>query len=511
MNAPKNVAKGEHEIQEDNVYRTIKKHLEKKPEGKRIIKTFESDRQRNSVVLINYLRDELSKDDALTEKIVKAHGNISKTEIKTIINGGEIGQIINIGQLDRLTIRKKFSPFRDVKQLLVFLGIFLLTVGVIYTTYWYSIQPRKMNGDFNIAIAQFGEITDDGIKPTALSTKIGDSLLSYLESEFKASNFGLTVDVSNQNMPLITEEASARKLADRTGATIVIYGNVYVQGEEAKLSPHFYVSQEFDASELTGEAELAEPIIFSLATIEDRDQVEQDLKLRSAILVNFTYSLIYLADQNFVDAIVFAQEAIKEAEASADSLNGEENLYLVAARIETVQKNYDNANRLLDQALVINPNYARAYIARGNIYYGQATRVDPIDNSLLEDALVEYQLAYEAQDQPLGANIPVKAHVSIGNINLLQAQIASDGTNLYANAIEHYRFVIEQYERSHQTSIQELAAQSYFSMGFAYERIGNLQDAIQAYERALTTTSDLDFEKTVKNQLVTTKELFDVP
>jgi hypothetical protein len=99
-----------------------------------------------------------------------------------------------------------------------------------------------MNGDFNIAISRFGEITNDGIKSTALSTKISNSLLNYLDTEFEASNFDLEVDVSNKNMPLILEDADAENLASRTGATVVIYGNIYVQDGEAKLSPRFYVT-----------------------------------------------------------------------------------------------------------------------------------------------------------------------------------------------------------------------------------------------------------------------------
>ena len=498
----------------DAVKSIIKKHLGKRAKGRQILAAFEKDPESNSEVLVNYIRAQLPEDkyDALVEELAEAvGGGTSQAQINNIITGGKIDQLINIGRLDSLTIEKKISPFRDVKQLLVFLSIFLFVTGGIYAAYWYSIQPRKLNGEFNIVIAQFEQITDEGKKPTSLSTKISNSLLNYLDSEFKASNFGLKVDVSNKNMPPIREDADAEKLADRVGATIVIYGDVYVQGGEARLSPRFYVSQDFDASELTGETELAKPIIFNVATIDDQEKVEQDLKARSAILANYTYSLIYVSDQNFKDAIIFIQRAIRTAETSTQPFAGQENLYLVAAHIETAQKNYDIAHQWLSKALEIKPDYARAFIPRGNIYYGQATESEPYDEALLEQALAEYQIAYETPDQPPGANIPVKAHRSIGNIYFLKAQNANDDPDFFMSSIEHYKFVAEQYETSKAPAIQDFAALSYFSMGIAYERIGNIQQAIQAYENAKETTSDPKFKETVENQLSAIKEKFNPP
>lgn len=482
----------------------IKKHLGKKAKGRKIIAAYEKDPENNGEVLINYIREEMPKDsyDALVDEIVQASdGKTSQAQINNIITGGKIDQLINISRLDNLTIEKKISPFRDVKQLLVFLFIFLLVVGVIYGVYWYSIQPRKLNGDFNIAIAQLGEITNEGIKPTALSTKIGNSLLNYLDTEFKTSKFALAVDVSNQNMPLITEDHDAKKLADRVRATIVIYGNIYVQGGEAKLSPRFYVSEDFDASELTGESELAKPIILNIATIDDQEKIEQDFKARAAILANFTYSLIYLSEENFDDASARVQKAINIAETSNESFSGKENLYLLNAHIETALKNYKVANEMLDLALDINSNYARAYIARGNIYYAQAIQSKPYNNDFLEKALTEYKRAQQAHDQPPGANIPIKANMSIGNIYFLKARNANNSRLLYLTAIKSYQFVTDQYEQKKDPSIKELAALNYFNIGIAYERAGELLNAIKFYEKSKRTTSDPKFKEKVENQL----------
>ena len=55
--------------------------------------------------------------------------------------------------------------FKDVKQLALFLGFLLVVAGSLAGAYWYSKQPKPMSGNYNIAIAQFGEIQADGLLP----------------------------------------------------------------------------------------------------------------------------------------------------------------------------------------------------------------------------------------------------------------------------------------------------------------------------------------------------------
>src|SRR5690349_14088132 len=48
--------------------------------------------------------------------------------------------------------------FRDINQLALFLTFVVFVSGSIGGAYWYSKQPKKMTGNYNIAVAQFGEI-----------------------------------------------------------------------------------------------------------------------------------------------------------------------------------------------------------------------------------------------------------------------------------------------------------------------------------------------------------------
>lgn len=142
----------------DALYRIIKKYLIRKDRGRKVISAFEQDRQKNGEVLVNYLREQFPKDDKLKGDVARELGDDSETQINNFITGGKIDQLINIGRVDNLTLLNRISPFRDVRQLLVFLGIFLLVVGVIYTAYWYSIQPRKCRGISMLPSHKWGKL-----------------------------------------------------------------------------------------------------------------------------------------------------------------------------------------------------------------------------------------------------------------------------------------------------------------------------------------------------------------
>src|SRR6266498_3924030 len=138
--------------------------------------------------------------------------------------------------------------FKDLKQLAFFLGVVILVVSGISGGIWYSRQPRVMDGDF------------------------------------QASNFGLKVQTSHKNMPLILEDSQAKALAKKVHADIVIYGNIFSQDNQAEFSPHFYVAEKADANELTGQDELASPIDFDILQLNTEDQINNVLRTRAKIL-----------------------------------------------------------------------------------------------------------------------------------------------------------------------------------------------------------------------------------
>src|SRR5215212_2061892 len=126
--------------------------------------------------------------------------------------------------------------FRDIKQLALFLTFVVFASVSMGGAYWYSKQPTKMTGNYNIAIAQFGETQADGqITPSARAEKISSTLFNFLDSEYQASGLGVDVQVGHKNMPLILEDSQAKDLAKKVHADIVIYGNIFVQDDDAEF------------------------------------------------------------------------------------------------------------------------------------------------------------------------------------------------------------------------------------------------------------------------------------
>jgi len=396
--------------------------------------------------------------------------------------------------------------FRDIKQLVLFLIFVVLVSGGIGSSYWYLKQPKRMTGNYNIAIAQFGEIQADGaIRPSAEAEKISNTLFTFLDSEYQASGLGLDVQVAHKNMPLILEDSQAKELAEKVNANIVIYGNIFVQGNEAEFSPRFYVAEHPDTRELTGQDELAHPILFDVSQLGVNSVVNSQLRTRTEILFNFTKSLIYFSQKDLDSALRVIRNAISAAEELDQPFAGEEVLYLMAAKIYVEQDGHDRANQMLDQALALNRNYARALLLRGNIYYRQGTPPNPYSGGLLEIAKAEYEWAYEAPNQPEGAYIPIKAHTGLGNVYVVMAQANNNDPALFAKAIEHYEYVVDVYHRTQDPFLRSYVSIAYFGMGAAYERQEHYDQAREAYSQAYDLTDDQDNKEKISIQIAQLK------
>jgi tetratricopeptide (TPR) repeat protein len=396
---------------------------------------------------------------------------------------------------------------KDIKQLAFLLAVILVVSGGILGGIWYSKQPKKMTGNFNIAVAQFGEIksgTTPG--PSANAEKISSTLFNFLDSEYQASGLGLSVQVAHKNMPLVIEEREAEELAKQVNANIVIFGNISGQGDQAEFFPRFYIAEQPDTSELTGASELANPIQFDISDLRSDNEIHAELLVRAEILSNFTKGLIQYSKKDLDSASSSVQAAIDSAEKSYQ-IAGEEALYLLAAKIKIDQLDFEGANNMLDQALKLNPNYARAYLLRGNIYYIQAKKPNAAAD-LLDKALFEYKQALNAKDQPEGAYIAIKAHTAMGNVLDVQAQKKNDDPILFDQAIFEYQYVTEKYEQTKDPSLRSYAAIAYFGLGVAYERQGQKSEdieyykkAIEYYKKAYDLTDDEERKTEIKDQI----------
>ena len=154
---------------------------------------------------------------------------------------------------------------------------------------------------------------------------------------------------------------------------------------------------------------------------------------------------------------------------------------------------------MLDKALGLNPTYARARLARGNIHYSQALEAN-FDTKLLDMALAEYTMAYQAPNQPDGAYIPIKAHIALGNVLVVRAQQTND-PDLFSKAIKHYTYVTGEYEHTKDPFVRSFASVAYFGLGAAYERQLQKSLAIAAYQHAYDLTDDQEFKARIQEKI----------
>jgi len=369
-------------------------------------------------------------------------------------------------------------------------------IGIFYL-YSTAQKPGQMTGDFNIAVAQFGEVTDQGIVPSARAIQISKLLFDFLDSEYKVTDFGLNIQVAHDKIGVVTEAREAEQLAHDINADIVIYGSIFVVENEAILSPRFYISDQPETAELTGQHQLALPLKFDVSSLDFLDQVTAELRSRATVLLSFTTGLTYLSAKQPDEAVRAIQVAIRAAE-NYGRFDGEEVLYLFVAVASFNQGNFEKAGEYLDQALALNPEYARAFIARGNIYYDQA--IPTWDANFLSQALTEYEKALEAEDQPEGAYVIEKVNVALGNIYVIRAQQTGD-PELFAKAIEHYNQVTTRYEQTNNERIRDEASIAYFGLGAAYERQGDYTQAEAAYRRCIELTTDSETKSRCEVQL----------
>jgi tetratricopeptide (TPR) repeat protein len=390
---------------------------------------------------------------------------------------------------------KVFNSTQQVVAALVTIFIVLVITYMGITGFrWYLSRPAPMNGDLNIAVAEFRELpeaSDSRIAPIA-----SQRIFHIIDTEFKLISSGIAIEVAHAKMPVISEAEEARKLSERVNAHIVIYGDVSVLDEQALISPRFYISEQFqsDLSEITGLHKLALPVPFSLIEIIDSESpVTEILHQKLIILIEFTKALTYLAANQFELAEQSIEITINEARMH-EGFEDPEVILLVASTIAKEQKDIDGAQSYLEKILAMNNSYGRAYIAQGNIYYD----LDDFDR-----ALEWYEAASNLSNQPYSAHIQEKAHLGIGNIYTYLYQLGdeSERSELAQIALNHLQPVIATYENTPEMSNKEAVALAYYDKGIIYQWEGKIAEARRYYKKTISLTLRDDLRERAENRL----------
>ncbi|MCL4868330.1 MAG: hypothetical protein KJ063_05130 [Anaerolineae bacterium] len=463
-------------------YRILRTWAAQQEGGEAVIAEFEQDQPQGRSSLRHFLQAYLS-DETARQQLVEALENRHNQFINVVMNS-QVGKIVNIAEAG--AVYWKITVFSDVRQVVTFVGLVVLVAAAILAAVRVSQQPRRMKGDFNIAIASFVS-GDDREENEQVAAAFSQRLAQFLdEQQFSG------VEVQHRHIGFIYSAQEAERLATQINAHVVIYGSIFVAGDETAVYPTFWVVDAFqsDVGELNGESRLTTPIIFATRYLIDPTEPNiTTLQQRLQLLLEFSKALVYLYSNNLVRAEQAINLTLNSTDVNGD-LSGREIFYLFASHIARLQEKHELAERWVQKALDINEQYGRAYIAWANIAYDQGD---------FFTAVQRYETARQMSEAHSDWHLLAKASLGLANICsvelrtilLLEEVDIAAAYRLAECSRNNYEQVIQVYNHQQDSpTLQKLAAQAYYGMGLIYETAQQPNTAREMYQIALHLTHD---------------------
>lgn len=273
-------------------------------------------------------------------------------------------------------------------------------------TYWLILPrwfPTQMTGDFRIAVAGIGLLGADGrMRQSDFGDDLSLSVYQQLEDEYQAAeesgafegdvntwHDSLGRSVKNVTFGLMDgatpeeRSAAAAVLADRIQADMVVYGYLTESpaGEEFELE--FYYAAPVRAGEpeaTAGTQRFRSPITSSVPFAVDptlaRAQMRDPVAQRTSALFWITQALVYQLANNPEQALTVLDEAERQLARWPES-QGKELLYLFRGQAGFLAREYETADKALDEAIRIHQQYAgrpyvNALLLKGAVYMDRA-------------------------------------------------------------------------------------------------------------------------------------------
>lgn len=371
--------------------------------------------------------------------------------------------------------------------------------------------PSQMNGDFNIAIAEIGQQGADGSPVTSPDgQQLGRWIFSELQHEIKTLPHQFEVQVwydgpelaaKNVKLGLVADETAAAALAQRVKANLVIYGVLEGGQNPASFVPQFYIKslqgEAGEMDELKGPFQLGAPIPIPIP-LDTGDPVliaslKPEISLRARALRWFTMGFIWDLAGQTLKALETFQQAEQALQDWGEKNEGKEILYYFIGREilflsrdeQQAQKAFDSvetarttATTYFKKALNSNPEYARAYLGLGGVYYQQAQQ-QPLEERLTTAnlALTQYDRALQyAPKLPGEELVSLEAHFGKAVASFLKGDTLyklgynqGDNSSIYVEAGGYFEGTIREIE----TILPPMAAaKQHRSLGHAYLALG---------------------------------------
>jgi tetratricopeptide (TPR) repeat protein len=415
------------------------------------------------------------------------------------------------------TQRQRLSRARRMQILLGSAAVALvLIVAVVILAVNEAFSPRTMSGTFNIAVAEFGEMDTSGtIHSSAAGEQISEWTVTYLRDELKKEDSNLSVWPDRSNFFRRTsvrrvDPSLAEATASEINADLLLYGFVDRRANPPELVLNFWVApqEKYRFEDIQGSNQIGKPI----RVLDPEDpgiSVQGELKRQSTAVAFIAMGLAQEQLGQSEDALAAFLKAEESATQSAmvKFFVGREYLFLSERQPDRQEELWQNAGEVLQQAIAIDPEYARAYIALGALYMKRANKFvedakqsgqapDPQAMQWVEQAIEAYQnvLDLKPNREQYGNPVEDVARLGLGNAYRLQGTIfllqgnPNSALQAFDEAIqllETSRPIFEASIAEHE-SYRRYLAQTYEYLGVTYQWQGHAFGTVQDFDSELS-------------------------
>lgn len=405
---------------------------------------------------------------------------------------------------------------------------------------WLALTPTQMPlHTFNVAVAEFGQTDTAGnVRASADGANLSRWMFEELRTEIAQLPGDHEIMLWHDSLGLLQKRTrigriagktadaralAAARLAKEINAHIVVYGSLNAGQNPAAFVPEFYSSEvKREADEVIGRQELGAPISV-LTPIDFNDQVtvahfDAKLKPKAQAIVWLAQGLAYDLAGQHDRALAVLQEADRRLTDWGQDQGREILHYFIGREIifltfedaqaikvyGSVEAALDAAEHAFTAARQINPQYARAHLGLGNVYYQRAQRGllgpaevrDPVAAAdWLDQAVTEYDTARQAAQTSADPQVELRARLSLGNAYRLQGFAELDRpTPDYDAARTHFDAAIVEilaWLAAPPTDQPRTLAQSYQMLAATYQQKahtfyaqGDRRDSQPWYEKA---------------------------
>ncbi len=400
-------------------------------------------------------------------------------------------------------------------------AVVAVTVGAIAGVRAVANDPAGsaaslMTGDFNIVVAPFavsGPGDPEGINDVLT---LADSVYEHLDTDLRDISPDIDVQIRppDQSSPVAgaTAEQRAAVAAARArdvNAHLVVYGTVEL-GNPTGFQPEFFVANQKlgGAEELFGQYDLGSAIRAPGDAVDNlvaRAELRKGILGRVQALAEFVVGLSYYTANQPGPAL--AHFAAARSNAGWDDRDGKEVVHIFIGNAAAKLGDIDTASDAYDQAVALNPEYARGRLGQAEIAF-QRSRSDceqgEVDEAGLHRAAELFHAALAARDRPSFSDVPIKATFGAGRVHLCLTQaLVGD----FAGPAEaEFKQVIDEFERGNRR-LRELAAESHAGLGLVHwppaddpDSSRRLEQVAADYQRALDVTA-IDSRKALFHSL----------